>query len=196
MKKHLVLVKHSLPEIVETLPAREWKLSDEGRIRAQQLAERLSKYQPDVIVSSSEPKAKETAEIVAGRNNLELQIVDGLHEHDRSNTPYLSGEEFQAAIHDFFEKPAVLVFGSETADEAHARFGQAVNWILEHNSNKTIVAVSHGTVISLFVSRLTGISDFMLWNELGLPSFVVLDIESNTLVTRENITPGESYGIH
>ena len=111
MKKHLILVKHALPEIVEILPAREWKLSDEGRIRAQELAERLSKYQPDVIVSSSEPKAKETAEIVAGRNNLELQIVDGLYEHDRSNTPYLSGEEFQAAIHDFFEKPAVLVFG-------------------------------------------------------------------------------------
>jgi broad specificity phosphatase PhoE len=187
MKKHLILVKHALPEIVEILPAREWKLSDEGRIRAQQLAERLSKYQPDVIVSSSEPKAKETAEIVAGRNNLELQIVDGLHEHDRSNTPYLSGDEFQAAIHDFFEKPAVLVFGSETADEAHARFGQAVNWILKHNSNKTIVAVAHGTVISLFVSRLTGISDFVLWNELGLPSYVVLDMQTNALITREDV---------
>ncbi len=187
MKKHLILVKHSLPEIVEGLPAREWKLSDGGRIRAQELAERLSEYQPEIIVSSAEPKAKETAEIVAGRHNLEIHIADGLHEHDRSKTTYLSRDEFQAAMHEYFEKSDMLVFGIETADETYARFYQAVRSILDCHPNETVVIVAHGTVISLFVSRLTGISDFLLWKELGLPSFVVIDIETNTLVTRENI---------
>jgi len=188
MKTLLILVKHSMPEIVEDLPARKWKLSDVGRMRAQQLAKRLHHFQPEIIVSSTEPKAAETAEIIARDHKLDFHIVDGLHEHDRSKTSYLSRYEFQAAIREFFEKPAMLVFGSETADEAYTRFYQAVYSVLNSdNFNKTTVVVAHGTVISLFVSRLTGVSEFLLWNELGLPSFVIIDIESNMVVTRENI---------
>jgi broad specificity phosphatase PhoE len=47
--------------------------------------------------------------------------------------------------------------------------------------------VAHGTVISLFVASLTGISAFSLWAELGLPSFVVVDMQSNTIIAKENI---------
>jgi broad specificity phosphatase PhoE len=187
MKKHLILVKHSLPQIMGDLPAREWELSDDGRIRAQKLAERLSPFQPEYIISSVETKARETAEIIAGRHNLELHIADGLHEHDRSKTPYLSKYEFQAAMHEFFENPDTLVFGSETAHEAYSRFYQAVHSVLDCHPNKTVVIVAHGTVISLFVSSLTGTSGWSLWSELGLPSFVVIDVQSHTLVTIENI---------
>jgi len=187
MKKYLILVKHSLPQIVENLPTREWELSDDGRIRAQQLAKRLSPFQPEFIISSVETKARETAEIIAGRHNLELHIADGLHEHDRSKTPYLSKYEFQAAMHEFFENPDTLVFGSETADEAYSRFYRAVHSVLDCHPNETVVIVAHGTVISLFVSSLTGIPGWSLWSDLDLPSFVVIDVQSNTLVTRENI---------
>lgn len=187
MEKHLILVKHSLPKIVENIPAREWRLSGEGQIRAHRLAERLSCYQPEVIVSSIEPKAQETAEIVARRNNLEFHIVEDLHEHDRSKTSYLSKDEFQSSVRIFFENPNVLVFGSETADQCYIRFHQAVHSVLNTHGDKSIVIIAHGTVISLFVSRLTGISDLSLWNELGLPSFVVLDMQSNSLIERENI---------
>ncbi len=188
MKKRLILVKHSLPEIVENVPAREWKLSAEGRVRAQRLAERLNQYQPEVIVSSIELKAKETAEIIARKYKLELHIVEGLHEHDRSKTMYLSQDEFQAAVRVFFEKPNILVFGDEAANDCHTRFDQAVRSVLNYYGDKTIAVVAHGTVISLFVSGLTGISDFFLWNELDLPSFVVLDMDSKSILAKENIT--------
>jgi len=187
MKKYLILVKHSLPEIVENVPAQKWELSDEGRVRAQKLAARLNRFQPEVIVSSVEPKAKQTAKIIAAKHNLELQIVKDLHEHDRSKVGYLPKDEFQGAVRRFFENPATLVFGSETADECHARFQQAVHSILDHNLDKTIVIVAHGTVISLFVSRLTRISDQLLWNDLALPSFVVIDVQAPALIERENI---------
>jgi broad specificity phosphatase PhoE len=59
--------------------------------------------------------------------------------------------------------------------------------VLNQHKNKTIIIVAHGTVISLFVSRLAGTPDFPLWKELGLPSFVVLDLHSKALITRENI---------
>ena len=187
MNKYLILVKHSLPEIVKNVPAREWKLSEEGRICALRLAERLNSYQPEVIVSSIEPKAQETAEIIARKHNLTFQIFEGLHEHDRNKTQYLSKDEFQDSVRKFFEGPETLVFGNETADECHRRFDQAVKSVLNHYGDKTIVIVAHGTVISLFVSRLTGISDLFLWNELGLPSFVIIDIQKAILIERENI---------
>jgi broad specificity phosphatase PhoE len=187
MKKYLILIKHSLPEIVENMPAREWKLSDDGRLRARRLADRLISYQPEVIVSSIEPKAQQTAEIIAARCALVNLIVDGLHEHDRSKTTFLSKDEFQESIRLFFEKPDTLVFGEETADDCHTRFNRAVSSLLNYYADKIIAVVAHGTVISLFVSRLTGISDFFLWNELGLPSFVVLDMDMKSIVAKENI---------
>lgn len=187
MKKYLILVKHSQPEIVESLPAREWNLSEQGRARARQLTEELARFQPQVIVSSTESKAIETAEIVARRHQLDFQIVEGLHEHDRSNVPYLSQDEFQASIREFFQKPDQRVFGRETANQAYARFYQAVHSILNEHKDETILVVTHGTVISLFVSRLTGRSDLELWNMLGLPSFIAIDLQSSTLILRTNI---------
>jgi 2,3-bisphosphoglycerate-dependent phosphoglycerate mutase len=187
MTKHLILVKHSLPRIVETLPASEWTLSEEGRTRAERLAEQLRSFEPEIIISSEESKAKETAEIVGRLLQLEVQVVPDLYEHDRSNISYLSQEQFRTSVREFFQRPNELIFGKETADQSHARFYQAVHSILNEHRNKTIVIVSHGTVISLFVSRLTGSSDFELWNMLGLPSFIAMDLHSNTLIVRDHI---------
>lgn len=187
MTKYLILVKHSVPEMDETRLASTWKVSNEGQVRARRMAEQLEDFEPEVILSSNEPKAKETAEIVASQLQLDIQIVAGLHEHDRSNVPFLPHEVFQVSIREFFQKPDELVFGRETANQAYARFYQAVHSILNANRNKTIIIVTHGTVISLFVARLTGSSDLELWNRLGLPSFVAMDLHSNTLIVRSTI---------
>lgn len=185
MTKYLILVKHSVPEMDESRPTNTWRLSAAGRLRAQRLAEELARFEPEVIVSSDEPKAQETAEIVARRFQLDMQLLPGLHEHDRSNVPFLSHDAFQASIYDFFRKPDELVFGKETANAAHARFYRAVHSVLNEHRNKTVIVVTHGTVISLFISRLTGSSDLELWNRLGLPSFVALDLGSNALIVSD-----------
>jgi broad specificity phosphatase PhoE len=183
----LILVKHSLPEIIENIPAREWKLSAEGRARCKRLAERLAHYAPERLISSLEPKARETSELVAKELDVSTNALEGLHEHDRSDVGYLSRDEFQEAVRKFFAHPDTLVFGSETADQAHQRFQAAIHSVLSQFADQTIGIVAHGTVISLFVSRLTGLSDLTIWKELGLPSYVVLDMGSKSLLARENI---------
>jgi len=188
MTKYLILVKHSVPQIEIELPAHAWRLSEEGQLRAHRLAEHLQSLEPEVIVSSSEPKANETADILARQLKLETRIDPQLREHDRSNVPYLSHAAFQGSIRAFFQNPDELVFGQETADQAHARFYHAVHAVLNEHKNKTVVIVTHGTVISLFVSRLTGSSDLELWNRLGLPSYVAMDLHSSTVIVRSQIT--------
>ena len=185
--KLLILVKHSLPDIVEHISAREWALSGEGRERAKKLAEILKAYHPEVIVSSVEPKALETAGILAENLDLNFQIAEGLHEHDRSNSPYYSKEEFQTLVLEFFKKPDALVFGNETASQALVRFRNAIHSIIDQYENKAILIVAHGTVISLYVSWLTGRDGYSLWQELGLPSFVALDLQSKTLLKTVNL---------
>jgi broad specificity phosphatase PhoE len=187
MTKHLILVKHSVPEIQQDRPANTWKLSEQGRLRAHRLAEELADFAPEMIVASREPKAKETADIVARHLRLNVQITPDLHEHDRSNVPYLSHDAFQTSIYEFFQRPDQLAFGRETADQAYTRFYQAVHSLLVENKNKTIIMVTHGTVLSLFVARLTGSSALELWNRLGLPSFVAMDLGSSTVIVRDTI---------
>ena len=186
--KALILVKHSLPDIVEALPARQWTLSEDGRSRARKLAQMLLLYEPELIVSSVEPKARETASILAETLGLAVHLVEGLHEHDRSSTPYSSREVFQQLIQDFFRNPERLVFGSETAAQSLVRFQEAVESVRKSYKDKIVMVVSHGTVISLFVSWLTGCDGFVLWQQLGLPSFVVLDMQSRTVLKTENLS--------
>ncbi|MBK9603373.1 MAG: histidine phosphatase family protein [Anaerolineales bacterium] len=76
---------------------------------------------------------------------------------------------------------------NESADDCHLRFGRAVHSVLDFHAGKRIAIAAHGAVISLFVSRLMGIPAFPFWSELGLPSFVVLDMNSRSIFAKENI---------
>ena len=186
--RNLILVKHALPEIVPHLPARQWRLSEEGRRRCSTLADRLAPYQPALIASSGEYKAVETAQIVANALGKPFEIADGLHEHDRSSVVFLSRQEFESAVAHLFEQPEALVFGGETASQAQNRFKKAVESLLAKYPEGSIAIVAHGTVIALFVAGCAGIDPFPFWQRLSLPSFVVLSLPDLKLIeTVENI---------
>jgi broad specificity phosphatase PhoE len=174
--RKLILVKHSLPDVDPSQPASRWPLSDEGRLRCLPLADRLAEYQPAHLAASSEPKAIATAEIIAESLGTPFEIAEGLHEHDRSNEPFVEAEEFQAAVASFFDRPDELVMGRETASQAQMRFGDAVQRLLSRHATGSVVVVAHGTVISLYVARHAAVEPMPLWRRLGLPSFVVLSL--------------------
>jgi broad specificity phosphatase PhoE len=172
--RKLILVKHSLPQIVPALPSDRWLLSEEGRRRAGLLAERIRPLRPGVVVSSREPKARETADVIAGSAGLTVVVREGLHEHERSGVGFLGALEFDEAIRSMFARPAELVLGDETAVEAGRRFASAVEAVLDRYRDGDVVVVAHGTVIALFVSGANDVAPFQFWSKLGLPSYVVL----------------------
>jgi broad specificity phosphatase PhoE len=173
--RNLILVRHSLPTIDPRTPAPEWRLSDEGRQRCERLAAELALFRPEVVVSSREPKAVETGQIVAHHLGLPCEVAPGLHEHDRRHVaPFEDVDQFQEAVASLFERPHDLVFGAETAQQALGRFAHAVEVALARHSPRNVAIVSHGTVMTLFVARATGLAPFPFWQSLGLPAFVVL----------------------
>jgi broad specificity phosphatase PhoE len=181
--QNLILIKHSLPEIIETVPAREWTLSKDGQIRCMALAEILEKYSPDVIVSSLEPKAAETGRIISQKLKRPLRSLADLHEHDRSDVGLLAREQFESNVQKFFNDPDELTFGNETANQARERFVKAILSLEKEFPDKNIAVVAHGTVITLFVEKYAGLEPFSFWNSLALPSFVVFSLPHMVHIT-------------
>ena len=187
----LVLVKHSLPRLDPNVPSRGWHLSDGGRRRCDELAERLADYGLQAIATSPETKAVETAEILGEALSISPQVVNGLEEHHRDAVGLLPQEEFEALIEDLFTRPQSLVMGNETADQSHDRFSTALHLVIDADPEWNLAVVSHGTVMSLFVAGSAGIEPFRLWKSLGLPSFVVMSLPDLRLLEVVESVPGE-----
>jgi broad specificity phosphatase PhoE len=163
--RRLVLVKHGLPEIVESLPSAEWRLSDAGRHASIRLAHKLTDFRFEAIAASSEPKAAATAEAMASVLKLPVAIDAGFVEHQRTTSGFLGREQFEAAIADLLAHPDRLVFGDETGDQAYSRFAAAIERLPRTGD---VLVVTHGTVATLYLSRMAGIEPFSFWKALGL----------------------------
>jgi broad specificity phosphatase PhoE len=180
--RKLILVKHAPPEVVPDVPSEKWVLSDRGRVLCEPLADHLAAHSPAVIVSSEEPKAAETARLVAERLGVPWRTAPGLHEHDRSNVPHLRSGEFISMVELLFRKPSELVLGRETAEQARDRFEAAVQEAVDGQDEGNIAVVSHGTVISLMLEGRASRGGFATWRAMGLPSFAVLSLPEMSLI--------------
>jgi broad specificity phosphatase PhoE len=174
-ERKLILVKHAMPEIVPGRPPSSWLLSEAGMKSCRPLAERLREHGPEIIVTSTEPKANETGLRVSSALGIPFESAPDLHETLRDTVAFHDNpDEWQVSISRFFDHPDELVLGEETAEQATQRFTAAVDVVLARHPEQTIAIVCHGTVISLYVARMSGIDPFPLWQRLGLPAFVVL----------------------
>lgn len=171
----LILIKHAMPEIVPGRPPSTWLLSEEGKASCRPLAERLRGYNPDIIVTSTEPKANETGLRVSSALGISFESAPDLHETLRETVAYHDvADEWHSRVAEFFNRPDELVLGEETANQATERFVAAVDAVLERHPERTVAIVCHGTVISLYAAHVAGIDPFPLWQSLRLPSFIAL----------------------
>lgn len=174
--RRLILIKHASPLVIPGTPPEKWSLSDKGKESCNALADALREFEPTTIISSTETKAVETAQLTASRLSVPATTAPNFHEHDRSNVPHMRSGEFISHMELFFRKPNERVLGRESADEASDRFEDAVHDLLDQNTTGNAAIVSHGTVIALFIARHGGGNPFEWWRKMGLPSFVVMSL--------------------
>jgi broad specificity phosphatase PhoE len=181
---NLILIRHSNSKLDPDLPPHQWGLTEEGRRRCLPLAEQLRPYAPEVIVTSKEPKAIQTGQIVAETfGGLPCHATEGLHEHRREHGPIVGADQFRERVFNLFARPDLLIFGLETAHEALDRFTGAVESVLVNHPNKNIAIVSHGTVMSLYYGQITGENAYAFWQALGLPAFYVVTLPEYRLLS-------------
>lgn len=181
--RRLLLIRHAAPAIVPGVLAAQWRLSDEGRNTATALARRLVTYSISEFATSIEPKAIETATILAAPFRKPVDVYGGLQEHERSHAPFLGKDQFEATMARFFRHQKELIFGDETATQARKRFAEAIEMVLHTSRGKgDILVVTHGTVLTLFVTAFNPIDPFAFWRQLALPDLVTLRLPDYALV--------------
>lgn len=171
----LILIKHAPPQITPDVASPRWVLSEEGRQRCAWLADELAAQGVTRLYASLEPKALETAALVAVRLGLEVRPRPGLQENDRTGLGFPALEDLHRRIEAFFAAPAELLMGRETAEAALSRFETALRALLAEAPDETRAVVTHGTVLTLLLARYNPVEPFAFWSALTTPSYVVLN---------------------
>jgi broad specificity phosphatase PhoE len=139
------------------------------------LAHKLRDFSLKKITSSPELKALQTALVLAENLGLKIEVDEDLIEHKRGSKDFVKGrKKFEEKIKELFDKRGELVFGDETADSALERFERALDKQQEVADQDDVLVVTHGTVMSIYVSRRLRVEPFSFWTELGMPMAVVI----------------------
>jgi len=154
----VILVRHAMPDVVPGTPPRSWGLGKRGREDCVLLAHALAGCALAGAFSSTEPKARQTADVIALR--LGLQVAEDVRfgeierpaawvsDHGDRVLRYLEGEEHA---------------GWEPRAGAIARFGAAVAAARGRAGEGDIVIAAHGTVMALWAGAITGMAGTAAW---------------------------------
>ena len=184
---YLTLIRHANPEIIPSQPSRTWQLSKTGIEHSRLLAGKLTRYTPTVIITSDEPKAIQTGEIIAETFQIECLQFPGLHEQERAGEPFTTQDDFLSKIRMLFEHQDELIFGSESGVQARERFSRAVGEVTKRFPGQNVAIVTHGTVLSLWIESVTDRSAYEFWQSLGLPSAVTLTYPEMEIIAETHV---------
>jgi 2,3-bisphosphoglycerate-dependent phosphoglycerate mutase len=170
----LIWVRHAEPERVESgsgVPANP-SLTARGVQQAERLADWLAHERVDLVVSSPQRRAVETASPVAHAHGVEIEIVEGLVEYDVQSDHYIPVEELREKKDDRWMAMVEgrwSAFGGEDPDDFRARVGDAIDKIVAANAGRKVVAVCHGGVINVAFASVLGLAQ-PLWFDPGYTS--------------------------
>ena len=146
-------------------------LTDAGRVQAHELALRLAReFRPEVLISSTFLRARQTSEIIGRVLGLEVEMIQGIQERDfgcLKGHPYkrLGGSMCRDGLGD----PASLMrtwkpAGGESLEDVRRRSIQAIEALRDRYPGREITIVSHGAVIQAVCAHVTG-----EWSDASVP---------------------------
>ncbi|OKO68346.1 histidine phosphatase family protein [Bradyrhizobium sp. AS23.2] len=147
---------HPQVQIDPDVPVPQWGLSQIGRARTETVAQAGWLARTTQIISSGERKAIETAEIIAGRLGIIIEIREAMHENDRSATGFLKPAEFEEVADQFFAQPHLSTRGWERAADAQTRIVREAEAVLARSRPGDVLFVGHGAVGTLLFCHYAG----------------------------------------
>lgn len=152
----LLLIRHALPVRIDegaTAGPADPPLADLGRAQASALADWLAEESIDAVWSSPMRRARETAEPLAERLQLPVNVDDGLAEYDRDSPSYIPIEELKAANDPRWNQLP------ERPEEFAAEVIEAVEGIVVAHPGQRVAVVCHGGVVNAYAGHVLGIVD-------------------------------------
>ena len=130
-------------------------LTARGRQQAQAIADELASVRFDRIVSSDLSRTRDTAEAIAKRQGLEVEVLPELREIDvgeRTGKPF---DEVRG-LPNWTDDGFVAWPGGETLDRVITRVLGVIERLVRESPGKTILVVGHGGVNRILLSHFLG----------------------------------------
>ena len=149
----LIFLRHAHTQKNPLVNATKWDLSAEGKQQAENLCKMPIMNYVDVIYVSEEQKTLLTVELLKNKINKIPKTLSFFNEVKRGDK-FLTKEEFESEKTKQLTDLNYLAFDGESGMEALARFKQGVDLVTKENSNKTILIVTHGTILNIYFANL------------------------------------------
>ena len=138
-------------------------LSSNGRRQVELLAKKLENDSVSAIYSSPLKRAGETAEAIARFHGLKVMDEDAFKEIDAGEVEGLTFGEVMERHGVFFKDwmkgdPSLRMPGGESMTELQQRTWPAVEKIVEENTDRDVILVSHSLAIVSIITKALGMA--------------------------------------
>lgn len=158
-------LRHAETKFDNSVPSSKWILSENGQKQAEALIEKKIFSNIDLIITSREKKAYQTAFPLAQKLNLPISQYKELNELFRDKEELLTNKEYINYVNKTLTNIQKPVGKWESGISALTRFSKKINEINSRFSSKNILIITHGLVINLYFAKLLNNFDnlFQRW---------------------------------
>jgi broad specificity phosphatase PhoE len=140
-------------------------LTDGGRQAARALGRRLESVPIDRVISSPLDRAHETARLIVGERDLEIELDERLIEFDYGAWEGMTTDDVVAQMPDEYElydaNPAIYrPGGGENGNEAAVRASALIAYLVEWwggDGDRTVLLVGHSSINRVLLAAITGV---------------------------------------
>jgi len=154
-------------------PARDVRLTGNGRIQAEQAAREVSHVRLDCIYSSELPRARDTAEIVAQPHATTIHTNSGLNDIRSGCDGRPVTEYFRNIAHDRLH---ARVGNGETLLEHKQRVLDFLVWLAAQRHCRNVLLVAHEETMRVFAAHDGNLSDEAML-ELSFENCAILEFD-------------------
>lgn len=173
---NLVFIRHSKSLVNPNIPITTWGLSEEGILLAKKLGGIVQIRELDVIYSSLQTKALETAILVTKNAGIPIKTDNRLTESTSFTNRFVSLEGLQQNTKKYYSDKNLSINNGETLEESLKRFMEALDDIIKTETDKNNIGiVSHGNILAAFSSQYIHQDPYQLVEKMRQPDLAVLD---------------------
>jgi broad specificity phosphatase PhoE len=154
-------------------------LTARGRQQAEAVADELAKVKFDRIVSSDLSRTRDTADVIAKRRGMSVEVMPELREIDVGDQTGKTFDETRG-LPNWNDDGFVAWPRGETLDQVLARTLGAIERLTRENPGKTILIVGHGGVNRIVLSHFLGLLPKLDRSPAGNTSISVVHTDGKT----------------
>lgn len=168
----IIIARHGETDwnVAETFRGRaDVALNDTGLQQAELLGEYISAVKIDAVYSSPLQRALRTAEAIAGRQALEVNIASGLIDFDYGAWQGLAHQEVRDRYPELYaawtnHPDRVRMPAGESLQDVRERAVAVVDGVIERYHEGRVVLVAHRVVNKVLICALLGLDNSHFWN--------------------------------